>query len=632
MKKIIFITFFLTMFFQILYADFSNRINANPDYLLQNDKNPLASFEEVNQKISMLPEAVRKTILNNGDRIYGLSTSSLKAISSSSYSDYQTLGTRSSYDDINNDDLGNLKNLILAECISNNSKYIPKMEYFIQRFLDRKTWVMPAHIEKVQKGDLIDLGVVDIAEVLGWTIHLFENKLSKSIVEKVVNEMDKRVFQYYISNNMSWMGFTAGVQLGNWNPWCNYKVVLSMSLLDDKIRKSTQKAVLEKSNKSISKFIDQYSSEGYSVEGPVYWQQSILNLFKYEELLKIKGYPIALDKEFLDKSLQYIQNMYISGDYFVNFGDATPKVYFFPVDIYNASKRINNQKMISFALFLSKRNNVELKPTRGTITQALTTILNYKELTNTNGDPSFKRGIYYNNNQVVVARTYNNNKGFIFAAKGGNNGENHSHNDIGSFILYYQGYPVFIDLGVGTYSKEYFSTSRYTLMATQSQYHNVPRVNDLDQKHGKDFLSLNPKYNSDNNGMKFSLDLQKAYPRNSGVSSINRTFFVSYLKPEITITDSLVSGNSNGKLEQFLMCLSRPVINNKGEIMLTTENKSSIKLSYNKDKFKVTVEEIRVTDSEIQKNWEKNIIYRLHFESLKTNSRMNVSMITIKAL
>lgn len=620
------------MLFQVLYADFSNIINANSDYLLQNDKNPLASFEEVNQKMSMLPEAVRKTILNNGDRTYGLSTSSIKAISSSSYSDYQTLGTRSSYDDINNDDLGNLKNLILAECISNNSKYIPKMEYFVQRLLGRKTWVMPAHIEKIQKGDLIDLGVVDIAEVLGWTIHLFENKLSKNIVEKVVNELDKRVFQNYISNNMSWMGFTPGVQLGNWNPWCNYKVVLSLSLLDNKIKKSTQRAVFEKSNRSISKFVDQYSSDGYSVEGPVYWQQSILNLFKYEELLKIKGYPIALDKEFLNKSLQYIQDMYISGDYYVNFGDATPKVYFFPVDIYNASKRINNQKMISFALFLSKRNNVGSKPTRGTITQALSTILNFKELTNTNGNPSFQRGIFYSNDQVVVARTYNNNKGFIFSAKGGNNGENHSHNDIGSFILYYQGYPVFIDLGVGTYSKEYFSTSRYTLMATQSQYHNTLKISNSDQRHGKDFLSINPKYNSDKNGMKFSLDLQKAYPKNSGVNSINRSFFVSYLKPEVTITDRLDFGKTNGKVEQIFMSLSKPVIKSKGEIVLTIENKSNIVLSYNKDKFKATVEEIRVTDSEIKKNWGKNVIYRLHFESLDMNSRMNVSMITIKAL
>jgi hypothetical protein len=45
------------------------------------------------------------------------------------------------------------------------------------------------------------------------------------------------------------------------------------------------------------------------------------------------------------------------------------------------------------------------------------------------------------------------------AIKGGNNGESHNHNDVGSFIIYTDGEPLFIDPGVGEYTAKTFSNS-----------------------------------------------------------------------------------------------------------------------------------------------------------------------------
>src|SRR5690606_39665769 len=55
----------------------------------------------------------------------------------------------------------------------------------------------------------------------------------------------------------------------------------------------------------------------------------------------------------------------------------------------------------------------------------------------------------------------------FFAAKGGYNNESHNHNDIGSFILYKEGKPLFIDAGVGTYTKKTFSNERYDIWTMQ---------------------------------------------------------------------------------------------------------------------------------------------------------------------
>lgn len=631
MKKIVFIILLLSFFFSVPFVHASENEKAYLHSLLNENLGPLPSLVDINAKISQLPLAVKKSIISEADKVNSVSISSLKAVSSSSYSDYQTLGTRSSYDDINNDDLTNLKKLLLAEILENKGRYISNIGAFCQRFIARETWVMPAHILKIDKGDAIDLGSVDIAEALSWTIRLFKMKLPEQTVRSLIKEIDTRIFQNYISKDMTWMGFNERVQLGNWNPWCNYKIVLSLSLLEDNISAVTRKGVFEKSKRSVLRFFNQYNSDGYNSEGPVYWQQSILNLFKYLEVLKTAGYSISIDDSFLQKSLQYIQNMYISGEYFVNFGDSSPRVYFFPVDIYNASKSLNDQRMVSFSLFLAQRNNVTSNPTRGSITQAINTIINYQDLTS-KGAPSFKKGIYYKSGQVALARTYENNKGFIFAAKGGNNGDNHSHNDIGNFIIYYQGYPVFIDLGAGTYTKEYFSTSRHNLMATQSQYHNVPRVNGTDQRQGSAYLGLNPVYSTNKNGMTFSIDLQKAYPKEAMISSYKRVYSVSYLNPQITITDRFDSKKAGGKMELFFMSLNKPEVKNNGEIVLTIENKAEVSMKYSQDKFKLIIEEVKLVDGTLKKNWGIDVIYRIHLQFLKINSGINEGVVTIKGL
>ena len=41
----------------------------------------------------------------------------------------------------------------------------------------------------------------------------------------------------------------------------------------------------------------------------------------------------------------------------------------------------------------------------------------------------------------------------------------HGHNDSGSFIVFQDGEPLFIDIGVGTYEKKTFSKERYTIFS-----------------------------------------------------------------------------------------------------------------------------------------------------------------------
>ena len=70
--------------------------------------------------------------------------------------------------------------------------------------------------------------------------------------------------------------------------------------------------------------------------------------------------------------------------------------------------------------------------------------------------------------------------------KGGNNGESHNHNDVGSFVLIRNGTMPVADTTGGRYTKDYFSENRYTYFVTRSGGHNFPIVDGVEQVgHGR---------------------------------------------------------------------------------------------------------------------------------------------------
>src|SRR5437868_14155296 len=71
----------------------------------------------------------------------------------------------------------------------------------------------------------------------------------------------------------------------------------------------------------------------------------------------------------------------------------------------------------------------------------------------------------------MAARSVPNSaQGLYVAAWGGHNAQSHNHNDVGNFIVYGDGKPVLIDVGVETYSAKTFSPQRYEIWTMQSAY------------------------------------------------------------------------------------------------------------------------------------------------------------------
>lgn len=141
--------------------------------------------------------------------------------------------------------------------------------------------------------------------------------------------------------------------------------------------------------------------------------------------------------------------------------------------------------------------------------------------------------------QVITARSVpNSTEGLFLAAKGGHNAESHNHNDVGSFIVYADGYPLFLDPGVGTYRKETFNdATRYHIWCMQSGFHNLPQINGKDQKNGQKYTASDVKAIVKRSNVSFSLDIAGAYPEDAEVSSWIRDINFKRNK-SITVTET----------------------------------------------------------------------------------------------
>jgi hypothetical protein len=202
--------------------------------------------------------------------------------------------------------------------------------------------------------------------------------------------------------------------------------------------------------------------------------------------------------------------------------------------------------------------------------------------------------------QVMAARSVaGSTASFYLAAKGGDNAASHNHNDVGNFIVYYNGQPVLIDAGAQTYTAATFSNKRYTLWNNQSAYHNLPDINGVMQQNGKQYKAREVQYREDDQKAVFGLDISAAYPAAAAVISWYRTLTLN--------RGSGVQLEENYRLrkwkapvtENFLTPLV-PYTGYPGVVRLKGDSlHQTIDLHYDRKAFRASVDTIRIHDGQL---------------------------------
>ena len=179
--------------------------------------------------------------------------------------------------------------------------------------------------------------------------------------------------------------------------------------------------------------------------------------------------------------------------------------------------------------------------------------------------------------------------GWTLACKGGHNGENHNHNDVGSFILFRDGEPAVVDAGNMVYTAKTFSAERYTLWNVRAEWHNLPIIGEYEQREGAEHAARNVKMTPD--GME--MNLEGTYDAETGIRELKRSYRLSADGLRLTDEGTLKSAQ---KVTWVFLLRCKPAWD-EGRI---TAGSLAVKCP---DGLEYKAEEIPVTDPRMARSW-----------------------------
>lgn len=506
--------------------------------------------------------------------------------------------------------------LVMGELVEGQGRFIDQIINGVWYYSEQTWWGWSAHLPApkglpdIQKPS-IDLGVGEIGNILSWTWYLFHDEFDKIhplIAKRLKDEiMYKVVTPYYERSDFWWQGLDGRRNVNNWNPWTNHNMLTAILIMEDDWDKKV--AGVQKVVKSLDQFINVYPNDGGCDEGPSYWGRAGASLYQNLDLLKLatNGKFNVYDHQLIKNMGTFIYKAYIGYPYFINFADADATTGSRPQIIYSYGKDIGDPTMQKFGAFLAKKQDWGSETPGGKIDEQLIQLMLVDEIKKAPAEDALISDFWLPDTEVAGARDKAGSyDGFFFAAKGGHNAESHNHNDLGTSVLYFNGKPCLIDIGRETYTAKTFSSQRYEIWTMQSGYHQLPKINGIDQMQGRQFKAKSTSFTADSKKAIFSTDISGAYSDEAGVSSWVRGYRLDRGK-KFTISD-------NYRLEKVgkeattlnFVTYSKVTEPMPGNIQLSGDGFELI-MNYNAKALTCEIEFIEVTDSKLKRYWPEGV-------------------------
>ena len=558
--------------------------------------------------------------------------------------DFAENGNRTNFEEISFSRRDALSILVVAELIENKGRFMDDIVDGIWSVCEETFWGVPAHLTYQKRGigladvndPVVDLFAAETSSLLAWVSHLMGDKLDKvnpMIKERIYIEIDRRIFKVIESDpKYRWMGYgrknvdsTLSYKErsflerrpNNWNPWISSNLLSSVLLLEK--NKDRRAKFVHQVFDVLDNYLDPYPADGGCDEGPGYWGKAAASTFDCLDLVKMAtNNKFNLFDEPLIKSMgEFIFKAYIGDGYYLNFSDAVSKTNHSPMLIYRYGKALGSSTMMQMGAYLANKNAVEkTMPEAYSLLRKLPELFYSKELLMATSAEPLISGAWLPDIQVMVSRDQEaSKKGFYIAAKAGHNQESHNHNDVGSFMIFYNGKPVLIDVGAGTYTKDYGKS-----WVISSAYHNMlPIVNGEVQLTGRKYAASAVSYTSESQKNIFKQDIAKTYNEDLGMRKWERTITHNKGK-SIVIADNFDFSTSRDAIILPMMLVSRPDITVPGKMLVKTGDAESITISFDQQQFELSIEEINIQDAKISHTW-GSTIYRAQFRMMNKTSK-----------
>jgi hypothetical protein len=581
-----------------------------------------------------LPADLRTSLIAEGEAALKTPWESLLAIR---FLDYARNGNRSNYEIASFGRRNKLIALVFAECAEGQGRFLEEIANGIWLVCEETYWGVPAHVG-VQKAGIdlpdvaeptVDLFAAETAAALAHIDYLTGDALdsfSPLIRKRIALEIDRRILTPLLArDDFRWMGFSEEARPNNWNPWVNCNWIACVLFIErDQEQRLT---AIAKIMRSLDKFIDPYPADGGCDEGPGYWMRAGASLYECLEQLDraTNGQVNVFDQPLIQEMGRFIYRVHIHNHYYLNFADATAVVMPEPALTYQYGKAIGDADMAAYAVQISRtplgsdalswRRPIE-GPMRG-----LRTIFSAAEMAQAEAYLPQPSDSWLPVIEVMVARDQaQSSQGLFVAAKGGHNNESHNHNDIGEFVVYRDGRPLLIDAGVESYSRKTFSERRYEIWTMQSDYHNLPTIDGVQQAPGEQFAARNVTYKANETSAELSLDIAGAYPAEAGLKRWQRTIRLERGQA-VTLTDAYELDHKPSNLVLNLLTVSDVSLATAGMITLSsadlpnTRVAASGTIQYDATLFSASVEKIAITDPRMQPVWGERV-YRIKLTAI----------------
>jgi len=217
--------------------------------------------------------------------------------------------------------------------------------------------------------------------------------------------------------------------------------------------------------------------------------------------------------------------------------------------------------------------------------------------------------------------------GFFFSAKGGHNAESHNHNDLGTSVLYFDGKPCLIDIGRETYTRKTFSSQRYEIWPMQSGYHQLPKINGVDQMQGREYKAKNTSFTADAKKAVFTTDIAGAYTDAAAVKKWVRTYRLDRGK-KFTISDAWELAEIKELPTSLNLITYCKVTELEPGVLKLEGDGFELKMKYNTKAVSSKIEFIEVTDNGLRRYWPDGItriVLEIQNPKLKGKNSVTIS-------
>ncbi len=444
-----------------------------------------------------------------------------------------------------------LLTLALAEAYENQGRFTDRILDLVWMILEESCWVVPAHLNPIPgdhthslpysyetRRNYIDLCAGATGADLAWVYFLCHEKfdeISPVINKRILENLRDRIILPFIEGKdaLLWMGLPGG-WMNNWCPWVVSNVLTVCALTEQS--KDTWHKTVAYALEGLDRFTATYEEDGACEEGPVYWGAACGAL--YNACLVLYDMSCGRINAFADplirKMGEFLPAAYICGNYYLNYSDASPKVT--PASWGADWARLcDSALMKSFWGTMSRRGDL-LPHTDRSMPYRYFRLLGMEPLPASDFNVS-QKAFFSSLDLSVLREGTESDKGLYLSLKGSHNAVSHNHLDVGNFVVFADGDPIFIDAGVGRYTARTFDQRRYSIWSMRSEYHNLPTINGIDQRPGRRYCAADVQYSEETGAL--SMQLKSAYPEETCLASFVRSAKIE--NNQAVIEDNILS-------------------------------------------------------------------------------------------